>query len=385
MIQYFATNRAMDQLARATSDRDQRLILSKGGYYFVDMAKYMRYYLATTDSGRLPKGAIVEESQKDVFDGFLNDKRIGRIVLCVHGFNVALFEAFTWFRVLTDTMKHLPDIGDRIVTSKADLETKPKNTKAGSLTAFVGFSWPSNGNVFSYMSDQREAVAAAPAFASLLARIKTAKKPLSMICHSMGNYLACHALAAIVNEVVVPSDAVDSPEIKALLTRADRVADSEDVKRTEFLVDTFVMIAPDVERRHVTKCEVKDLDDEDDVDSDYVGQFYSGLQHLAGRKVNIYSRFDSALNVSDLEKRPREAVLTVGDAVSRWSFGLLEFLERNPDQRWEKRLGSAPAPINAAPGFESINATEIAGRKIDHSDHVDAIDLTKAIAERLGI
>jgi esterase/lipase superfamily enzyme len=385
MIQYFATNRALDKLAQVVSDRETRLKLSKGGYYFVDMDKYMHYYLATTDSAKMPKGAVMTNSKHEIFDSFLADKLIGRIVVCVHGFNVELFEAYTWFRVLTDTMKHVPEFGKRIVTSRAELKAKPKGTPAGSLTAFIGFSWPSNGNVFSYASDQREAVGTAPAFASLLAHLKTTGKSVNLIGHSMGNYLACHAFAALINEVVVPAYAVEKPEIQALLKRAKLKPDSENIERTAYFVDSYVMIAPDVERRHVTKCEVAALDDSDAIDTDYVGPFYSGLQHLVGKKVNVYSRFDSALNVSDLEKRPREAVLAAGDALSRWSFGLLEFLERNPDQRWEKRLGSSPAPINAAPGFVSVNSTEIAGRKIDHSDHIDVIPLAQRIAEELGI
>lgn len=384
MIQYFATNRALDQLARAVSDRDTRLQLAKGGYYFVDMAKYMRYYLATTDARKMPKGAIIPNSSTTVFDGFLNDKRIGRIVVCVHGFNVELFEAFTWFRVLTDSMKHIDGVGDRLVTSPEDLEAKI-DAKEGSLTAFIGFSWPSNGNVFSYGSDQREAIGTAPAFASLLAHLKTTGKSLNLVCHSMGNFLACHAFAALVNQVVVPCKAVEDEKVRNLLARGELSEGTDLVKRDEYLVDNYIMIAADVERRHVTKCEVAALDDEDDVEADYVGLFYSGLQHLVRKKVNLYSRFDSALNVSDLEKKPREAVLAIGDTVSKWSFGVLDFLERNPDQRWEKRLGSAPAPINSSPGFKSVNATEIAGRKIDHSDHVDAGPIAEAIARELSI
>lgn len=383
MIQFFATNRALDQLGQAVKERETRLQLSKGGYYFVDMDKYMRYYLGTTDSGRMPKGAIVENSEATVFEGFLKDERIARIVVCVHGFNVELFEAFTWFRVLIDTMKHIPGVGDRIVTSPRDLEAKPASTR--NLTAFIGFSWPSNGNVFSYASDQREAVGSAPAFASLLACVKATGKSLNLLCHSMGNYLACHAIAALVNEVIVPAYAVEFPEVKKLLMRAALKKDSEEVERTTFFIDSYVMIAPDVERRHITKCEIGAMDDSDKFESDYVGPFYSGLQHLVGKKVNLYSRFDAALAVSDFEKKPREAVLAVSDTVSRLSLGILDFLERNPDQRWEKRLGSTPAPINAAPGFVSINATEIANRKIDHSDHVDATPVAARIAEELAI
>ena len=67
------------------------------------------------------------------------------------------------------------------------------------------------------------------------------------------------------------------------------------------------------------------------------------------------------------------------------TFGLLDFLKRNPDQRWEKRLGSAPAPLNAAPGFVSVNATELAGRRIGHGDHIDSLPIVKRIARELGI
>ena len=82
--------------------------------------------------------------------------------MCVHGFNVELFEAFTWFRVLTDTMRNQAPIGSRVIVNPADIQN---GVEDGSLTAFIGFSWPSNGRVLSYMSDQGEARGSAPAFA----------------------------------------------------------------------------------------------------------------------------------------------------------------------------------------------------------------------------
>jgi hypothetical protein len=39
----------------------------------------------------------------------------------------------------------------------------------------------------------------------------------------------------------------------------------------------------------------------------------------------------------------------------------------------------------APPNFSSINATEIAGRKIDHSDHIDSAQVVSAIAKALAI
>ena len=382
MLKYFATNRAMEHLGRATrkGQSNARHKLSEGGYYFVDMEEYMRFYMGTTDAGDMPEGAVVTESHHSVFSRFLADRRIGTVVVCVHGFNVELFEAFTWFRILTDTMKNLPSIGARIVTSPADLTTGNEE-KDGSLTAFIGFSWPSNGNVLSYASDQREAIGSMAAFGSLLARLKMTCKSVNLICHSMGNFLACHTFAALVNKLIVPPVAINNPGIADFFERGRKVKDTECVTRPNdaWLIDNYVMIAPDVERRHVTKC------DGGAVETDYVGQFYSGLQHLVHRKINFYSRFDGALTVSNIEKVPREAVLAVGDAASKLTFGLLEFLKRNPDQRWEKRLGEAPAPVNAAPGFTSVNATELANRKIDHSDHIDSRPIVARIASELKI
>ena len=195
----------------------------------------------------------------------------------------------------------------------------------------------------------------------------------------MGNFLACHTFAALVNELMVPPPAAGDKDLMKLFERGTKIVDSEEVERTDWFVDTYVMIAPDVERRHVTKC------DGAGVETDYVGPFYSGLQHLVRKKVNFYYRFDGALSISDIEKAPREIAHAVGDAASKLSFGLLDFLERNPDQKWEKRPGESPAPVNAPPGFVSVNATELANRKIDHSDHIDSTDVVARIAKELEI
>ena len=371
MIKFFATNRAMEHLGRAVTCRKERLKLSENGYYFVDMEKYMRYYLGTTDSSSMPSDAVVPNSQQDVFDGFLRKPQIDRIVVCVHGFNVDLFEAFTWFRVLTDTMKHSQQTGNRIVTCPSEID---ENTSGG--TAFIGFSWPSNGNILSYHSDQNDAIGSAAAFGRLLARLKTTEKSVNLICHSMGNFLACHTFKGLLDGTVAKDNS-----IRCLFERSEKKKDSEQVTRNAWLVDNFVMIAADVERRHVTRCDSYDTAAE----PDYTGPFYTGLQHLVRHKINVYSRYDTVLGISDIEKGARETALRVGDAASKLTFGLLDFLKRNPDQRWEKRLGEAPAPINAAPGFSSVNATEVANRKIGHSDHIDSKDIALRIAQKLGI
>ena len=129
-------------------------------------------------------------------------------------------------------------------------------------------------------------------------------------------------------------------------------------------------------RRHVTKAAGRG------VESTYVGPFYSGLQHLVRRNVNVYSRYDSVLRVSDVEKSAWEAGIGI---LSKVTLGLLDFQARNPDHRWEKRLGEAPHPVTAPLNFVSVNAIEVAGRPIDHSDHIDDTEIAQKIASALEI
>ncbi len=399
-IRFFATNRHLDKLA-TNLNRRKRLRMEEGGHYFIDMIRYMAYYLGEVEPDTVPYGAIVKNSGSEVFKDFLCNPRIGKVVVCVHGFNVDLFEAFTWFRVLTDTLRHLPDFGDRFVTDPQDPEQKkllsdPK-LEDGALTAFIGFSWPSHGTVVNYAADQREASGSGNALANLLGRLHLHGKVVHLICHSMGNYLACNMLGGLVNKQFTPSvfdldsirdtlplktnQAVLKAQKRALgmLGRVELKKDESPKERATYFVDRYVMLAPDVERRHITKCAMEG------VETDYVGPYFAGLQHQVRAVYNFYSRFDTALKVSDLEKMPREAALSLGDAASRMTFGLLDFMERNPDQKWEKRLGEAPHPPSAPHNFQSINATEVAGRKIDHSDHIDSPELVRRIAETLEL
>jgi hypothetical protein len=390
-LQFFATNRAMETLGRIVQDpgdeRERRIGMERGGYYFIDTHKFMSDFFATVDGAAMPEAALVANSKTDVFDAFLAKPSVGRVVVCVHGFNVKLHHAVTWFRILTDTMRN-NGLADRMVLRADDarLDTAP----AGSLTAFIGFSWPSNGSTLAYNRDQADAVASAGAFANLVGRIVAYDKKISLLCHSMGNYMACNALASLVKETTVPTamtaeylqkmlgispQAADA-KAKALQTRMRRNVDGQP---ETFLIDRFVMVAPDVERRHVTKS--KDQESK----RQYVGPFYSALEHTVRETTNVYSRFDGALNISNLEKRPKDLALKIGDALSSLSFGMLDFLERNPDYKWEMRLGSSAHPVTAPPRMRSLNATEIAGRPIDHSDHIDVPALALAIGKALGL
>lgn len=400
-IRYFATNRAIDTLGMiveksATKDeikaaRKRRLALEKGGYYFIDANVYMSHYLATVDREHMPEDAVVEDSSKDVLKEFLLNPKIGRVVVCVHGFNVELHHAVTWFRILTETMSNCGFDGS-MVLDPGDSKLSNKATPDGSLSAFIGFSWPSNGSTLAYNRDQADAVASGQAFANLLARLRVHGKEVDLICHSMGNYLACNAMAGMVKQLYVPY-AFTADYIKGALGMAEKDAqalsakliqlaqrDPKSERNPPYLVQRYVMIAPDVERRHVTKSR------DSIVGRDYVGPFYSGLEHAVDKVINVYSRFDGALAVSTIEKKPKDLALKVGDALASLApWGLLDDLKRDPDNKWEMRLGSSAHPGTAPGNMRSINATELAGRPIDHSDHIDSREIAIGIAQALEL
>lgn len=407
MLRYFATNRGMETLAGSVL-RDTRTKLEQGGYFFVDMKKYMSYYFAVTDEENIPPASLELKSKDSVFgEKFLGSAKVGTVVICVHGFNVELREASTWFRILTDTMRHDPQMAHRFVVDPDDEADRQRIAQApdGGLTGFIGFSWPSAGNAYNYYSDQSRATASAAALANLIMRCRLQGKRVKLLCHSMGNYVACHMLKALIRKEILPPDLLDpenAAKLAPLLQELDRAKPSSEqdqirgeVARTDFLIDCFVMIAPDVERRHVTKVyediqvaagerrRVNEKASDRNLAETYVGPFYAGLQHLCGRVVNVYSRFDGALNISNTAQSTKEAGLAARELASTLSFGLVP--GATPDQRWEMRLGSVPHPFNAPPNFTSVNATELAGRKIDHSDHIDCPELVQRIGRELGM
>ncbi|NKB82005.1 MAG: alpha/beta hydrolase [Nitrospirales bacterium] len=251
-IRYFATNRNHEDLARALG-RTERLGLERKGYFGVNMQAYMSHYLATTNPGEMPERVLVKGNAKQEILGpnFLGHPKVGKIVICVHGFNVNFHDAQTWYSILTNTLRKTKTLSGKIVTDpvvqdKDLLENQATPDK--SLTAFVGFSWPSDGSVLSYPSDQREAIASGSALANLITTIRQeTNKSVNLICHSMGNFLACHMLKSLIRSEYEPKG-IDESRIK----RNKEKKDLDPNKR--FFVDRYIMLAPDVERRHVTKC-----------------------------------------------------------------------------------------------------------------------------------
>ncbi|MFQ5685117.1 MAG: alpha/beta hydrolase [Candidatus Scalindua sp.] len=384
-IRYFATNRDCENLGQ-DFNRDDRINLQKGGYHFVDMEAYMSHYLSEVDSKTMPRGVIVEKSQEDVFDNFLNNEKVGNVIICVHGFSVSFHDAQTWYGILTDALRHTKSLNNRVITDpKNQLDMELLNSDdvgRGELTVFIGFSWPSNGNVLSYLSDQGEARSSANVLGNLIARIRGIphNPSVNLICHSMGNFLACHMFKQLVKEESLPFEP-DAKKLEALKIRIGRgTADPAN----RYFVDRYIMLAPDVERRHVTKC-VKILGNigKAEEEAPYVGQFYSGLEHLVGQVHNFYSRFDGALAISNYEKAPRKALVSAKGFFDKITFGMIDFLERNPDEKWEQRLGTSQHPIIATPNMKSHNAVELSGREIGHSDYVDSKEIAEEIASIL--
>jgi hypothetical protein len=175
-IRYFATNRDMENLRQLRGDR---VSLWSGGYFFIDMCRYVPHFMETVQERSLPEHCIVQNSDDAVFREFIAHPKVGAVAICVHGFNVALHESYFWFRTLTDTLRSAPGLRDRFVCDATEihgdrgkrLKDEGKKLEDGALIACIGFSWPSDGAVLSYLSDQREAVGSASALANLVSRI----------------------------------------------------------------------------------------------------------------------------------------------------------------------------------------------------------------------
>ncbi|PSN20290.1 hypothetical protein C7271_02895 [filamentous cyanobacterium CCP5] len=366
-IRYFATNRDRENLGLDV-DRETRIKLQKGGYNWINTQQYMSYYLATTDPNRMPAQALIKDSQKTVFDEFLNSPAIKRILIGVHGFNVSLHGALTSFSILADTLAAETVLGDTLIVDPIpDNLEKRKKVQAqlqdphANLTAFVGFSWPSNGSVFDYRSDRSEAISSASALANLISVIRQQKPnaAIHIIAHSMGNYLTCTMLSKLVNKDIFPLRQTE--QILQQLERRDHGGDRN------FFVDGYIMLAPDVERRHVTQCDKHD----DPQKSYYLGPFYAGLYHLVGGVYLFYSRHDTALQASIVEKEAHERVNAIREV----------FTGPNLDNRWEDSLGRNPAPSLAPVNMYSYNASTLGKRPIDHGDYFDTAEIVQKIAE----
>nr|AAC82965.1 unidentified open reading frame [Nostoc sp. PCC 7120 = FACHB-418] len=349
-IRFFATNRDRQNLG-LNVDRDTRIKLLKFGYHWVDMKKYMAHYLATTDPSTMPPGVIMEDSEETVFNKFskrgVNTLSLALMVTCPFmGIN-----SFRFGRPLKGALKK------HNFTLIADPEEKIDINSNQNLIAFVGFSWPSNGKVLDYNSDRTECVQSAPALANLISYIRT-KKPdikIYVIAHSMGSYLVCHYVEQLVNQAFEPTEL--NEEIKNRLKRKDRGGENT------FFVDRYFMLAPDVERREVTKCDLGG--------SEYTGPFYSGLEHLVQESHVFYSRYDNALKASVVEKDAIRESLQKG-------FEL--FTGPDLQKRWESSLGLNPLPALAPNNVYSHNATVLTNRQIDHGDYFDAPAIIDQIA-----
>jgi esterase/lipase superfamily enzyme len=367
-IRYFATNRDRDKLGR-NLERDKRIQLQKGGYHWLNMDEYMSHYLGTTDSSSFPEEVYILDSDQCIFNDFLSRNSVKRIVICVHGFNVELHEAHTWYTIFTTTLGYTSADGGALkrtlITDPLDPDQKRLlENDANDLTAVVGFSWPSNGNAVTYEGDRTEALSSRTALANMIGRVK-AKCPQAsvvLIAHSMGNLLSCQMLAGIVDEEFQLPD-FKLPDYRALWQ----------TNNPQRFVDKYIMIAPDIERRQVTQCDLKIEEGEKEVlRSIYLGPYYAGLKYAVGEVHNFYSRFDKALLISNTEKSVREKIENVKEFFTG---------RDNPETKYEQRLGLTEHPRAIAPAnMYSHNAVALSNREIDHSDYQDCLPVMEQIA-----
>ena len=367
-IRYFATNRDRQKLGRAF-DRDKRISLQSGGYHWIDTKVCMAQYLGSTNPSSIPIEAVVGNSQLDVLAGYLAKPCIRTVVIGIHGFNVPLHGAITSFSLLAELLQqHLAQQGHSLLMGPPDPQHPIDETR--DHIAFIGFSWPSDGSVLAYQSDRNEATQSTAALANTIATIRTVNPGASvaLIAHSMGNYLTCNMLASLLNKESWPQQAYQNDEAGHRLVSG---LSRRDQNGSASFVDQYIMLAPDVERREVTQCPNVQ------VGSDrlhYNGPFYGGLKHLVGHTHLFYSRHDSALQASVLEKEAlREPIEKLKQRLT------------GPEltRRWESSLGLNPLPSLAPPNMTGYNATRLTNRTIDHGDYFDAPAIISTIADLL--
>jgi len=126
-IRYFATNREMENLRQLRGDR---VSLWSGGYFFIDMCRYVPHFMETVQERSLPEHCIVQNSDDVVFREFLVHPKVGAVAICVHGFNVALHESYFWFRTLTDTLRILAEMVGGIVVKPQAMEAAARRGHA---------------------------------------------------------------------------------------------------------------------------------------------------------------------------------------------------------------------------------------------------------------
>ncbi|MCP9899591.1 alpha/beta hydrolase [Cyanobium sp. Cruz CV13-4-11] len=367
-IRYFATNRDRQKLGRAFDDAE-RIKLQRSGYHWIDTEICMAQYLGSTDPSSLPIEAVIAEAQREDLKRFLAKPCIRTVVIGIHGFNVPLHGAITSFSLLAELLQQqLAQQGHSLLMGPPDPQHPIDESR--DHMAFIGFSWPSDGSVLAYQSDRNEATQSTAALANMIATIRTVNPGtgIALIAHSMGNYLTCNMLASLLNEESWPKQALSGDDAGRRLTgRLSRRKDNG----AESFVDQYIMLAPDVERREVTQCPNVQVGSRR---LHYNGPFYGGLKHLVGHTHLFYSRHDSALQASVLEKEAlREPIEKLKQRLT------------GPEltKRWESSLGLNPLPSLAPPNMTGYNATRLTNRSIDHGDYFDAPAIISTIADLL--
>jgi len=259
---------------------------------------------------KLTRAAFVQ-TLKDIADEFpllpdaLNTQQ-KHISLFVHGFNTS------W----TDAVDDYADIKQRLI-EPADL---------GQL---VLFSWPSKGSVAGYLPDRSDARDCAPDLAQLLVDLndflvtkqriaakaddpeKLCKAKISVLAHSMGNYVMQEAL-------VTASKRLNDPQLVSLINQ-------------------FVMIAADVDNDLFQRDKPADSDGSLMANLCYrIAALYTGLDSVLGMSAGLKHFGTRRLGRSGLANP-----LDVWDNV--FEFDVTNFIDRNDASIHSAVFDSPPA------------------------------------------
>jgi esterase/lipase superfamily enzyme len=196
-----------------------------GGEPGEDCADTMNHYFAKDSAGsKLTQFTFWEKVSASDFRKLLTDTAMSfpeiaddnnesqkHVSLFVHGYNVG------W----KDAAARYADLGKRLYSG------------AKSLGTLVLYTWPSNGSVAGYLPDREDARASAPVLADALVTLhdhiiamqrlaalnpgKQCKAKISVIAHSMGNYVMQNALA-------IAAKKLNSPQLITLVHQLVMVA-----------------------------------------------------------------------------------------------------------------------------------------------------------------
>jgi len=230
-------------------------------FYTADAGTDPQALTAMSAWTKVTRAAFIQQL-KDIADGFpllpdAQNEQQSHVCLFVHGYNVAWTDA----------------VGDY-------LEVKNNLVEAANLGQAVLYSWPSKGSVAGYLPDREDARRSAPDLAQLFVDLndylvkkqrvaaatndpgKLCRAKISVIAHSMGNYVMQEALVAA-------SKRLNDPQLVSLINQ-------------------FVMVAADVDNDLFQRDKPTDGDGSLMANLCYrIAALYTGLDAVLGMSAGL--------------------------------------------------------------------------------------------------